>query len=175
MAICEGVGPDALGGGEDELCGARGMVESGVLFRVGFLAAVMEDGGGDGYAEFPMCGGSALHFQEVDGEQDHGAGVADEATLPQRVGGMIFTGSAGGHGPKAIRGSLQDGLGEFEDIGVLDKCQLCVELFFHGVFVFWIIVFRFLISLPAAIACACIVCRLRPAGASGWGVQGSIL
>jgi hypothetical protein len=137
MAICEGVGPEALGGGEDELGGACGMVESGVFFRVGFFATVMEDGGGDGYAEFPMGGGSALHFQKVGSEQDHGAGVADEATLPQRMGGMVFAGGGCGHGPKAIRGSLQDGLGKFEDIGVLDKCQLCVELFFHGVFVCW--------------------------------------
>ena len=63
-----------------ELRGAGGVVECGVFFRVGFFAAVMKNGGGDGKRIVGRFLGRAGHVEQVEREAHHGFGVAHEAT-----------------------------------------------------------------------------------------------
>ena len=99
-----------------EVCGALGVVECGVVFAVCFFAAVVKDGGCD---DGIVCGGAgedAAHVEEVEGELHHGFGVAHEAALPQGVGGVVFAGGAGGHGPEAGGAVIEDAAHEGADL-----------------------------------------------------------
>ena len=120
-------------GGFDEFRGAAWVVEGGVALMVGFFAAIVEDGRSDGDGVVGVGFLDALHGQQVEGEMHHGAGVADEATYSQGVGGVVFAGGGGGHGPEAGGCGIQHVAGEGSDFRVCDEGDLCIELCFHGV------------------------------------------
>lgn len=124
-------GPEGVCLGGDELAGAEGMVECCVLFAVCFFAGVVQDGCGDGDAVLAFLGGDALHFEQVAGEVDYGAGVAQEAALALADGGVVFAGGGGGHGPEAGGGGIEGGAHEGGDVLVLDEGDFGIELCFH--------------------------------------------
>ena len=122
-------------GGEEEVAGADGVVECGVLFAVCFFAAVVQDGGGDADAVLARDGTGAAHFAEVICEDYDGFGVADEATGAEAAGGVIFAAGGCRHGPEACGGGIEHGADELAHVCVLDKVDFEIELVFHGIIV----------------------------------------
>ncbi len=104
----------------NEVCGAGGVVECGILFCVVFLAAVMQDGGGDGKRVVGRFFRYAGHVEEVYGEAYYGFGVADEAAGAEGYLRVVFAGGGGRHCPEALRCAAQDGCGEGAEGGVGD-------------------------------------------------------
>ena len=115
-----------------EFGGAAWVVEGGVAFVVALFAAIVEDGGGDGDGVVGVALLDALHGEQVEGEVHHGAGVADESTFSQGVGGVVFAGGGGGPGPEAGGCGILRVTGEGAELGVCDEGDLCIELCFHG-------------------------------------------
>lgn len=99
----------------DEFDGAEGMGECGVFFCIGFLAAVVHDGGGNGGGVVGIFRGDALPLEHVAGEVYDGAGVPDEAAGAEGDGGVMFPRGACRHGPETIRACLHDETGEFAE------------------------------------------------------------
>ena len=127
-------GGGALCRGAYELSRAQGVVKGGVALVVCLLAAIVQNGGGNGKGVGGVLRLDALHGQQVDGEVYHGLGVADEATHSQGVCGVVLARGAGGHGPETGGGGIQHVSGEGAQVGIVNQGYLCIELCFHGVF-----------------------------------------
>lgn len=78
-------------------------------------------------------GGDAFEVEQVEGKADYGAGVTDEAALPQGDGGVVFAGGGGGHGPEAGGACFEDVLHQGAESFMPDEADFLIQLCFHGV------------------------------------------
>ena len=98
-----------------------------MLLAIPVFAAVVQDAGGEDGIVPGMAGGDAFEVEQVEGKADYGAGVTDEAALPQGDGGVIFARGGGGHEPEAGGARFEDVLYQGAEPFMLDEADFGIQ------------------------------------------------